>query len=145
MDSVLRELNKQASKIQRGSLDGLVEAGLFVKNRALPQTPIDLGNLRSSGYVVWSKGEKGSSGDFNGDPKLVSKLARNHATSKIQNQAAVTGNSKPSVRIGFSAFYAGFVHEINKNYNVGNWKYLQNVLEQDGKKILAIIQKRAKV
>lgn len=49
------------------------------------------------------------------------------------------------VEIGYTASYAPFVHEINKNYRVGNWQFLRNALAKNDKKILDIIRREAKI
>ena len=52
---------------------------------------------------------------------------------------------KPVVEIGYSASYAPFVHEINKNYRVGNWQFLRNALAKNDGKILDIIRQEAQI
>lgn len=47
--------------------------------------------------------------------------------------------------VGFEAEYAIPVHEIDKNYTVGSWKYLQNAIDENRSQILEIIRLRAKV
>lgn len=51
----------------------------------------------------------------------------------------------PVVEIGYSASYAPFVHEINKNYRVGNWQFLRNALAKNEVKILDIIRQEAQI
>ena len=51
----------------------------------------------------------------------------------------------PAAEIGFTASYAPFVHEINKNYTVGGWKFLERALKQNYDRILEIIRRRAHV
>ena len=104
----MNNLNKEISKIENAGYDGLLDAGLYVKNKALKQTPIKTGNLRGSAYVNGTKNTR-------------------------------------SVKIGFSASYAIFVHEIKKNYRKGNWAFLQNAIQDNTKTILNIIKKKAKI
>ena len=47
--------------------------------------------------------------------------------------------------VGFEADYALAVHEIDKNYTVGGWKYLQRVIDEDRDQILQIIRDGARV
>ena len=47
--------------------------------------------------------------------------------------------------IGYTAFYAPFVHEINKNYRQGNWQFLRNALAKNDGKILDIIRQEAQI
>ena len=51
----------------------------------------------------------------------------------------------PGAEIGFMASYAPFVHEINKSYTVGQWKFLETAIKENYQKILEIIRKRAKI
>lgn len=46
--------------------------------------------------------------------------------------------------IGYMAGYAPYVHEINKNYTVGQWKFLETALKEKSREILEIIRKRAR-
>ena len=45
----------------------------------------------------------------------------------------------PTVEVGFTADYAIFVHEIQKNYVVGDWKYLQRAVDENQLTIKALI------
>lgn len=53
----------------------------------------------------------------------------------------ITGGAE----VGFEADYAVWVHEIDKNYTVGGWKYLQRALDENGDEILQIIRKDASI
>jgi hypothetical protein len=54
LSKVLRNLNVQMAALGIKTKAGLMEAGLFVKSKAVPITPIDTGNLRGSAYVELS-------------------------------------------------------------------------------------------
>lgn len=45
-------------------------------------------------------------------------------------------------RIGFDATYAIFVHEIDKNYRIGNWKFLLNAMNMWEGLSLKLFEKR---
>lgn len=49
--------------------------------------------------------------------------------------------------IGYTAYYALYVHEINKNYRKPgtSWKFLEKVLKENRKKILDILHAEAKI
>jgi hypothetical protein len=51
----------------------------------------------------------------------------------------------PAGEIGYEASYAPFVHEIDKEYTVGHWKFLEYALKMNYYKILDIIRRRAHV
>jgi len=50
----------------------------------------------------------------------------------------------PAAEIGYMAGYAVYVHEINKNYTVGQWKFLETALKEKQHEIVEIIRKRAR-
>jgi hypothetical protein len=50
-------------------------------------------------------------------------------TGNLKNSAFKEPNSGPDktgIELGFRADYAVYVHEIDKNYTVGKWKYLED-------------------
>lgn len=51
----------------------------------------------------------------------------------------------PSTYIAFHAEYAVYVHEINANYTVGQWKFLETALRELKGKVLDIIKRNAKI
>jgi hypothetical protein len=55
-----------------------------------------------------------------------------------------TGILGPNAEVGYSAVYALAVHETDKNYRVGNWKFLQNALDANRGKIMATLKKYAR-
>lgn len=53
----------------------------------------------------------------------------------------------PIATIGYTAYYAPFVHEINRNYVASGtgWKFLQSAIESEQAQVLNIIRAYAKV
>ena len=51
----------------------------------------------------------------------------------------------PWAVVGYTAIYAPMVHEINKNYTVGQWKFLETPLFDSTRDILEIIRRRAMI
>ena len=49
------------------------------------------------------------------------------------------------VTIYNAADYAPYVHEINRNYRGGEWKYIENPIKESHDEILATLRKFAKV
>lgn len=145
-DKVLKNLNDAIKKITGRTAEGLTEAGLFIKGEAVKNAPIQYGNLRNSAYVLFPDGGADPpTGNYLGPQaaKVISSTAESMATAKGQLKSKLPW--LPAVVIGFGAFYAVFVHEIQKNYNKGNWKYLERALSENTGKILRIIEKRAKI
>lgn len=50
-----------------------------------------------------------------------------------------SGPTGPGVEIGLTAAYAIFVHEIDKNYNKGQWKFLESALRDSHRQIINMI------
>lgn len=51
LSSVLRNLKASKSEIGRGIERGLKRGGLFLQRESMKQVPVDLGNLRASGFT----------------------------------------------------------------------------------------------
>jgi len=47
--------------------------------------------------------------------------------------------------IGYTAYYAVYVHEIDKSYRVGQWKFLETALKEKSQEIVEIIRRYAKI
>lgn len=128
---MMKNLAIEIDKIQGKTLQGLTMAAMHVKGEALPLTPKDTGNLRNSSYVIWDNhGVKGDSKDKAGDDVI---------------QAIKEDQDVKKVAIGFGASYAIYVHEINKNYVVGSWKYLTKAIQRNQREIVKIITAYARI
>lgn len=51
----------------------------------------------------------------------------------------------PAATIGYTAEYAVYVHEIDKNYVVGNFQFLRNALMNNQTRVLKIIERSARI
>ena len=67
---------------------------------------------------------------------------RNSAYTEVYEGTIMHG---PGAIVGYTAAYAPFVHEIDKNYRKGNWKFLENALNSSRQDILDILKNAAKV
>ena len=114
IDKVISNLSKAIEKIEGGTQAGVLTAALHERGEAQKLTPVDEGNLKNSAYVV-SGSVTRQDASFKGDDSQ--KLAAGHNTSVSGSKSKVTTAKMPMAIIGFSAFYAVFVHEISKNYN----------------------------
>lgn len=143
-DKVLRNLNTEIKKIEGRTQDGLVEAALLIKNRAGRITPRDTGNLVNSAYVMWPMGKHAPPANFKGED--ATKLSGDHDRQITQARNRMNKQKQPSAEIGYTAYYAVYVHEVDKNYR-GNktWKFLETALYENAGKIISIIKKRARI
>lgn len=141
VDRVLGNLNREISSIANRTQAGLTAAALFVRGEAQKITPVDTGNLRSSAYTV-SPGGIVQGEDSIAQQELLDRVVR--SLERTVNRIVNTRGEMYS-EIGFTASYAIFVHEIEKNYTVGDWKFLERALFDNHDKIIKIIEDRASI
>jgi len=133
LDNVLNNLNKEVDKIIERTLAGLIRAAIIVirdMEKTAPTVPRNLGNLRSSVFLVTDTGEV----MMGADPGIA----------KITNKG-------PYIALGFSANYAAKVHEmVGARFKQGDGpergaKFLERALDRNTKVILEMIQKEAQI
>lgn len=111
LEQVMAGLDKALSSITNVTRRGVIAGGLFIQAEAQKRCPVDTGNLKNSAFTVWGE-TLPNMAKFKG-PKAVD-LA-DEASTKIvaSNQACKqTTIEKPiKVKVGFTAFYAIYVHE----------------------------------
>ena len=160
LENVMANLNREMSAIEGACLQGLVNAGMEIKRDAQKLTPVVTGNLRNSAYVVGpAQVEDGANPDFkDGDkPGLAVLLAAEHAASVAASITECRSAAQPEVHVGYSAYYAPWVHENPRagitggkspsgrkypegTYSVvGQWKFLQAAIENNMTKLLSIV------
>lgn len=67
-------------------------------------------------------------------------------TGNLKNSGYTRKAGKLAVEVGFTAFYAVYVHEnLDARHPVGEAKFLQNAVSANEGRILEIIQRRARV
>jgi len=147
--TVLSNLTKEIIKIRGRSMAGLVRGVIVIRrdmDRTPPLIPVDLGNLRTSWFVVPGIG-KGftKSAKFKGPQ--AGKLSAGHGKVITSNNSQVKG--REVVGFGFSAFYSGVVHE---SVGTKNWsrtgsgpKFLEASIKRNKAAILAVILAQARI
>ena len=152
LDTVMKNLNKEISGIRNRSLKGLIRAQIVIRrdmDTTSPTIPVQYGNLRASYYAVTANGEAARGGKFKGDN--AGKLASGHseAISNAHSLAKGAWGKGPLLIMGFSAFYAWFVHEmvgaVNWTRDGSGAKFLEAAIKNTYDKILSIIRDEAKV
>lgn len=150
INEYLRKLNREIGKVEGRTLKGLIRAGIVVvrdTERTPPLVPVDQGNLRASRFMVTNKGTTApiGGGDFVGDD--AGKLAQRHS-SVISSAKGRAAGQRPTVVLGYTAFYAESVHErvgaAFRRPGAGA-KWLQSALRRNERRMLDIIRKEAKV
>lgn len=144
MDKVLANLNRAIAGIEGRTKKGMIKATLLVKGDAMRQTPRDLGNLAGSAYTEhnWQTASE-SVPKYKGP--AANKLSSEHSSRKAEGRQQIAGVNGLVSTIGYTAYYAPFVHEIQKNYTVGNWQFLRNALVNNEMKILGILKEEAQI
>lgn len=117
LGKVIANLNRHVAKIPNVTVAGLHEAAVLIKGEAQDITPHDTGNLKGGAYVDPVK----KSG---GGVSLVTEL---------------------SVVVGYNADYALYVHEIDANYKVGQWKFLETAVKQNSRQVFKILRAHARI
>lgn len=153
-DVVMRNLNKQLEGITTRSEKGLVMGAAFVRNdteHTSPLTPVDLGNLRASWFVVTSKSVPVGRGGAQFKGKRASQILSDHTSLVSEAQgyvAAQSGGKRKFIMAGYSVNYAAPVHEmIGANFQRpgAGPKWLESAFQRNTGKIVQIVKDNAQV
>lgn len=171
LNKVFNNTNKEIKKLKGRTQAGVTTAALFIKGEAQRETPVVEGNLRGSAFVTWPGGIN-SAPNFKGGQS--DKLSSDHAQEVAESTGRVGGVGDPVAEVGFSAVYAVSVHENPRSgktqgisplgkrqtagrttsgapsrrkvfSTVGSWKFLENALKNNTKRILEIIRQKARI
>jgi len=173
LSAVLKNLNKAIQGIELYTKEGLTEAALVVKRDSIKGTPIDLGNLRNSAFIMvtdsntdnpsplfrqesyvtvrvskWGKeGRSDRKRIKKSSGEEVQKLSKDHSIAIAQANGIVqAGKHRFNAIVGYSANYALWVHEMpsHYNFNSGSNKFLEKALLKNKNRILQILIKHTK-
>jgi len=143
-------INMQMARMGVVTMAGLIEASIIIRRStedSSPITPLDTGNLRASWFTVTPRGpSSGKSPSFEGEN--AGDMKKNHSAALSEYGTTVKTRRVPTVGLGFSANYAGFVHEMVDAQNwsrpgSGAW-YLASSIQSTKPAVLAAIYKHAK-
>ena len=144
LDKTLARLNGKMKSIRFKNKKGLIQAGLLVQRGGQMNCPVDLGNLKASGFTVWGPSSPIKVFGFKG--KGAGKMGTEHARVTMQEKMSLpAGDINPVVEVGFSAFYALYVHEKKAKHIVGDWKFLERSLNENQGQILGIVSGSVKI
>lgn len=152
MEKVLRNLNREISKIEGRTLKGLIRSAILIRRdmeATPPLIPRDTGNLRASFYTITTKPVEGQVKSTSFKKDKGGKLAQGHAEALQEAQGELANFGKnPAVAIGFSAYYAFKVHEdmmAHFKHPGSGPKFLESALKRNEKNILDIIAEEARI
>ncbi len=145
LDKAIAKLNREVDKIETRSMAGLIKGAMEIMNdteKTSPKTPVDLGNLRASRFIVTAKAIPPVGGSFKGSDS--GEMKAEHSAVKSAVQAEIAGEKNPIVVFGFSARYAAKVHEDmgGKSYTRkgSGAKFLEASVKRNTKKVIKILQ-----
>ncbi len=164
LEEVVKNLNDRIKEIQgEPTLKGLVRGARIIledMEKTPPVIPVDTGNLRNSVFTITSQGkvEAGQNPTFvdkyygtSGEGKSIKIPAKEfyerHKAVLAFYGSEVTKLKKPAVVLGFSAYYAWFVHEmVGANFKRpgSGAKFLEAAIKRNTDKIIKVIQEEAK-
>jgi hypothetical protein len=149
LDEVLANLNREIASIKGDVQKGLSLGMLMIKADSMKGTPVDVGNLRGSHYLVTGDGKSEDvKGKFKtpkkGSSKSAEKVASDHPKHVAESQAKARTQGVPFAEIGCTAFYAVYVHENPARHTVGHAKFLEVAIREGASKLLDTIKRFAK-
>jgi len=129
--NVTANLNRAIRHVEGGTLKGMKRAAMFIQEQAMPITP-------HSGTTGRRKAD-GGRGVRGGGSNL-----RNSSFTAVEKQGR-----RIKARVGYTAKYAAWVHEMPNDVNwttpgTGN-KFLEKAIRRNTREILGIIRANAKV
>ncbi len=171
MDRVLENLAKGIEQIEGASERGTLKAAMMIRRRSMRLTPVRLGNLRNSAYVVSPGLDAPGAGGGGFKGKDAGDLSSEHEKNKSATKAvaASKGKRRPTSAVGYSAPYSMSVHENPKSGAAGStaeadearagttvplaqihskrgqWKFLEQPLTEGAGDIFNIILREAKI
>jgi hypothetical protein len=147
LKDTIRALNAEAGKIELASRKALLKSGLIIKNKSVPITPIDTGNLRESAFIVYgggkgrgAKNQTIATNNFNTEEEEGKRVANEHEPTV--NSFALRKHKTPFATIGYTAFYAEKEHETSgeKHAEGTDWKFLERALLASKREVLSILE-----
>jgi hypothetical protein len=158
LDKVLSNLNKAIKKQRLNTSSGLQEAALVVKADSVKLTPIDLGNLRASSFVMVTGRSNPASPSWKSSEDS-GKIQTAYSQAVSEGRSIVGKSDEHIVGIvAYGAYYALYVHEtpmkhagVPRTTGKGNYwdggenQFLLKSLMKNKKRVLDILVKHAKV
>lgn len=113
MKKFMRNFNDEIQRMRGRTHKGLINAAIVLQREAEPMTPLDIGNLRASWFVVsYKSGQESDQPQFEGEESSEMTSHHQNVMRHAQGLAArFASPTRPVVLYGYSANYAPFVHE----------------------------------
>lgn len=111
--------------------NGLEETAENILQDSIDLTPIDTGNLVESAFVVSNNKRPSAVPIFNNKRKDSGALSAQYSWAVSYFGSLASRFKNPTAYIVYSAYYANIIHEVNRSYNQGQWKFLQTALQNN--------------
>ena len=147
-------LNRELLGIETRSMKGLIMAAAHVRTeteKTSPLTPVDLGNLRASWFVVTAQKTAVGSGSHQFKGPKAAKLSSDHSSTVGEARGIVASQSSGRnkfLMMGYSANYALYVHEMmgaNFKRPGAGPKWLESAIKNNSAKIVQIVKDNAQI
>ena len=164
VSKVFANINARLARLEGATVSGLIKAAAVIHNeteQGSVKTPIDLGNLRHSWFVVTSSSKimagggtsrtpEGGAGSFSGPS--ASKFAAGHQSMLVEMKGRAEALSKvysgPFLIMGYSVDYAMWVHEmVGAKFKTEGTdaKWFQAALNKHQDSIVEIVASNARI
>jgi hypothetical protein len=153
-EEVMSNLNREIQGIKQRNMKGLIMSAALVRRdteTTPPLTPVDLGNLRASWFVVTPKSVPVGKGTSMFRGPEASKMMTEHEETVIEAQGMVMAEStaeKQFLIMGYSANYALYVHEmlgVTFQRPGAGPKWFEASVTRNSKKIVEIVRDNAQI
>lgn len=150
IEKVMNNLNKELVAMRGKTFQGLIKAAILVRRdmeKGSPKTPVDTSNLRHS-FFITTVNTSLSTPSFKGDD--AGKMASEHNNTIAEAQGITKTEKSPVLIMGYSAYYAVYVHEminpiVKWNREGSGPKWFELSLEKNMIEMLRIIAKNCKI
>lgn len=171
LEEIMNNLAKATKRIEGATEAGVIKGAMFIRRQSQKLTPVRLGNLRNSAYVIGTglmSPPGGGGGGFKG--KDAGKMSADLEEAKMvaKGQARALARRGPVAAVGYGAVYALSVHENPKaggaggtaaadtmrtgikvplsqiHSKRGQWKFLEQPLKENEGRILDIIKREVR-
>lgn len=155
VEKVMQALQKELKKIKGRNKRGMIKASFVILASAQKRCPVEFGNLKASGFLVWKGGEQNVTTPAwkTETPKgklieagVLTGLTHAHDEAVRLLRSMVKKETKDGVGIGFSAYYAFYVHEdVAAKHKAGKQaKFLESAVRDNMDRVVRIIATEAK-
>ncbi|HNR12162.1 MAG TPA: hypothetical protein PKM59_02485 [Thermodesulfobacteriota bacterium] len=151
LEEAISNLRKDIEWIKGSTLKGLIRGAMIIRrsmDTVPPMIPTgDTGNLRASCYVITAQGDAAEAPPPQFKGKQAAEMAAQHEAFKSERKALLKSSNKAIVEIGFTAYYAIYVHENIEHHfrrEGGGAKFLEEAIRRNHGAVIEMIKHEAR-